>query len=179
MFTRDADRSLISASVGDHRDQVPGEPAVAGHADAEPGLGAGQPPLPVEETFLVAGEPVLVAREHACQGEVRGRGLQPRRVGGRVRPDVRHAPLGEDVHQRRPDQVLGLVFRAPVPGPQPHIGVNDLRVQSPSNSSWNVPRGGRGHHRATSQLVTRLQDSPLAVSGRQPGPGYGLAPGPG
>jgi len=108
---------------------VLGEPAVAGHAEAEPGLGGGQAPLPVEETLLVASEPVLMAREHASQGEVRGRRLQPRRVRGRVRPDVRHAPPDEDVHQRRPDQVISLVFRAPVPGTQPHIGVNDLRVQ--------------------------------------------------
>ena len=90
MFISDADSSLISARSETTDDQVRGEPAV--HADAEPGLGVGQAPVAVQQQFLVAGEPGLVPGQHALQGQVRGGGPQPGRVGRGVRLDVRHAP---------------------------------------------------------------------------------------
>ena len=105
--------------------------AVASHASAELGLGVGEPPLAVQHAFLVAGEPVLVAGEHGLEGEVRGCGPQPRRVGGGMRLDVRHAPVGEDVNQLGTHQRVGLVFGAAVLGPEPFIGINDFRFQQP------------------------------------------------
>ena len=90
VLTSDADSSLISARSETTRDQVRGEPAV--HAGAESGLGVGEAPVAVQQEFLVAGEPVLVAGEHALQRQVRRRGPQPRRIGRAVRLDVRHAP---------------------------------------------------------------------------------------
>ena len=106
--------------VGDHADQVLGEPAV--HPDPEPGLRVRQAPVPVHEEFLLTGKTVLMARQDALQRQIRRRGPQPRRIGRGVRQDVRHPPVGKRLHQPgAADQLLGLILRAPVLGEQPVI----------------------------------------------------------
>jgi hypothetical protein len=69
VFASAADSSLIWGPVGDHADQVPGEPAV--HPDPEPRLRVRQAPVPVNKEFLLTGQTVLVAGQDALQRQVR------------------------------------------------------------------------------------------------------------
>jgi hypothetical protein len=49
----------------------------------------------VQEAFVVAGEPGLVAGQDPEEGQVRGGGAEPGRAGRGVRGDVGHASVGE------------------------------------------------------------------------------------
>ena len=87
---------------------------------------------PIQQHFLVAGQPVLVPGQHTLQRQVRARRPEPRRVGRAVRLHVGHPRPGARGDQPRvPNQRLGLVLRAPVAGQQPLISVDDLGRHQP------------------------------------------------
>jgi hypothetical protein len=56
-----------------------------------------------------------------------------------MRQDVRHAPVGKRPYQSGvPDQLLGLILRAPVAGKEPIIGVDNLDRHQPLEQVLDV-----------------------------------------
>ena len=161
-----ADSSLISARSDTTVTRCAGNVCV--HAGAELCLGVGEPAVAVQQEFLIAGQPVLVTGEDAQQRHLRGRRAQPRRVGGAVRLDVRHAPAGErGQHTAVADDRLGLILGAPVLGEEPVIRLDDLRWHQPMEQLLNACALGAGRYHESAP-----QPAPQAGNRRQR-PGVG------